>query len=629
MNLLNPAALIWAALAIPIVVFYILKIRMRRVPVSTVMFWEQVFEEKQPRSIWQKLRHLLSLLLQLLFLFLLVSALTDPFFDWEVRQQRRVILVVDNSASMQAANGEGTRFDTAVTQAQEIIDGLRVRDEMAILSAATQPQVVCGLTSHQRTLRDTLAELSATDGPTRVAETIDLARRLLADHENGQIVLLSDGCFAGAEELVGDRNVTWLSVGETTDNVAITRYQVRRSLLDPLGYEVLVEVQNFSDADIECRLELELAGEVVDVIPLTIEASGKWSDIFAKTSATGGRLRAFVTFEDELPADNEAWAVLPERRRQSVILVGERNLFLERVFEANSLVDLTVTDTLPETVTRNAVVVFHRNVPERLPDGNVVVLEPTEASDLWELSETLDDPIVADQDSDSDLLAYVRLDNVLMPEARRLTPKKEATILVEAASGDPLYFSIVESRRKLLVLSVNLERGDLPLRTAFPIMFSNALSWFEGSGGELRESLATGNLSTLELPNDLQARSDSAETPSLELVSPQGQVSLVTENDDSVTIGPLEQRGIWSLRRPVPSSAAQSSDPTAAEMPTLEIACNIADPEESDLRSAPELKETKTVTQAGFSRPIWFYLVLIAAVLTGIEWFLYQRRFIT
>ena len=58
MNLLHPIALLWASLAVPIVVFYILKIRMRRVPVSTIMFWREIFEETQPRSIWQKLRPL-------------------------------------------------------------------------------------------------------------------------------------------------------------------------------------------------------------------------------------------------------------------------------------------------------------------------------------------------------------------------------------------------------------------------------------------------------------------------------------------------------------------------------------------------------------------------------------------
>ena len=43
MNLLHPLALAWFGLAIPIVIFYILKIRMRRVPVSTTLFWRQIF----------------------------------------------------------------------------------------------------------------------------------------------------------------------------------------------------------------------------------------------------------------------------------------------------------------------------------------------------------------------------------------------------------------------------------------------------------------------------------------------------------------------------------------------------------------------------------------------------------
>src|SRR3954467_13089434 len=102
MNLLHPLSLAWLGLAIPIVIFYILKIRLRRVPVSTTLFWRQIFEEKQPRSIWQHLRHLISLFIQLGFLLLLVFALTEPFMRWEVLEAKRVVLVIDNSASMNA-----------------------------------------------------------------------------------------------------------------------------------------------------------------------------------------------------------------------------------------------------------------------------------------------------------------------------------------------------------------------------------------------------------------------------------------------------------------------------------------------------------------------------------------------
>src|SRR6185312_13322749 len=143
MSLANPTALLWLALAIPVVIFYILKIRLKRVPVSTVIFWRQIFDEKKPRTLWQRLRHVASLLVQLAFLALLVAALTEPFLASEARNARRVILIVDNSASMNAADVEPSRLIKARDEAHRIIRGLRARDEMAIIAAGAQPRVVC------------------------------------------------------------------------------------------------------------------------------------------------------------------------------------------------------------------------------------------------------------------------------------------------------------------------------------------------------------------------------------------------------------------------------------------------------------------------------------------------------
>src|SRR5436189_6160252 len=100
MNFAHPSAFALAALAIPIVIFYILKIRLRRVPVSTVIFWRQIFEEKKPRSLWQRLRHLLALLVQLALLLLLIFALAQPFFAWEANDARRGVLGLADSASL-------------------------------------------------------------------------------------------------------------------------------------------------------------------------------------------------------------------------------------------------------------------------------------------------------------------------------------------------------------------------------------------------------------------------------------------------------------------------------------------------------------------------------------------------
>ena len=50
-----------------------------------------------------------------------------------------------------------------------------------------------------------------------------------------------------------------MGVGSSkTGNVGITKFQVRRSLIDPIGYQILVEVVNASDAVVETRLEMDL-----------------------------------------------------------------------------------------------------------------------------------------------------------------------------------------------------------------------------------------------------------------------------------------------------------------------------------------------------------------------------------
>ena len=60
MNLLefaDPSRFWWALLAIPITVMFILRVRLRRRQVATLLFWNQLFDEQPPRAWWQRLRN--------------------------------------------------------------------------------------------------------------------------------------------------------------------------------------------------------------------------------------------------------------------------------------------------------------------------------------------------------------------------------------------------------------------------------------------------------------------------------------------------------------------------------------------------------------------------------------------
>jgi hypothetical protein len=631
MTLATPTALFWLLLAIPVVIFYVLKIRLKRVPVSTVIFWRQIFDEKKPRSLWQKLRHLLSLLVQLALLVMMVAALTEPYRASEAAAARRVILVVDNSASMSATDVAPSRLARAKEQALEVVRGLRTRDEMAVVAAGTQPRVVCGITGHQRTLRQAVNDIGPSDGPTKLADALALARRLAAEAEGGgrecRIVVVTDGCAEDAAKLSAGEHVKFVTVGGRAANVGITRFQVRRSTIDPIGYETLVEVTNQSDEPTaDFRLTVTLNGNYVAVEPLKLAPNQVWTKVLDNTTRDGGLLAAELVvkgdkkdepYPDALAADNKAVAVLPKRSDVPVHMhspVG--NLFLQKVLEANPLVVLTTSKEMPKAFAAGGVKVFHRQVPDRLPPGPVLVVDPTNDCDLWKTGDKLQNPIVTKQDKDSPLMAHVRLDNVLMPEARKLTFTPAAgkpQVLAEAITGDPVFALIDRPEGQVAVLSVNLDLGDLPFRTAFPILAVNTVGYFTSSQGELRESLPTGATAEVTLPADRE----------FVLRAPDGTTRKLPAGGGKTTVGPFDQCGVWAVMPDVPDAA-----------PTDEFAINLMNKAESDLRPPEGLTASATAEEAGLvggfgGRPVWWYLIAAAAVLMTVEWFLYQRRWIS
>ena len=675
MNLLefaNPTGWWWALLAIPIAVIYILKIRVRRQPVTTLLFWDQLFDEKAPRSWWQRLRHLLSLLLQLLFLMLLVAALVDPLWSWQKNRQRHIVLIIDNSASMRAVEDDGrTRLEKAKRSASGLVRSLRSGDRMAILAAGGRPHVAIGMASHQRSLLSAIETLAPTDGPTDVMSAVDVAERLLADQEqNGEIIVVSDGCFEDIEQLASHPNVVLYGVGQQRDNVGITRFQVRRSLLDVVGYQVLVDVTNFSMEERKCRIELNLEEELVDVIPLELAPGETETRIVDHTSPNGGRLVATLNVDDALDTDNTAIAVLPKRTPVPIVLVTNGNLFLNSVLRSIPLVDLQLVTEVPSSAPANGILVLDRITPQQLPPGRVLVIDPQSSCDVWTLGDTISQPIVASVDSDSPLTRHLRLDNVLFPDARHLKISAEHEPLIQDPLDQPLFGRVRRPGGDVVVLTCSLEKGDLPLRIAFPVLMKNTIEWFQGNSGLLRPSVATGKMVSVNLPTTQATDAESttgtsppdgvnetaADNSSVEeveqdvavveqaeaeqkakwvLVSPSQQTIPIATPDQQATIGPLLETGLWTLRPEAETEAEKPLDSAGSDAGpadytnAISVACNLADAAESDLRPRTELTDIGSLRMLALGgRSLWFYLTLVGALVIVNEWWLYQRRIV-
>src|SRR5512136_1777243 len=129
MNFVNPLFFIGAAaIAIPVLLHLIKRERAKKIEFSTLMYLRKV-SRKTIR--YQKLRHLLLLLLRIFAFALIVLAFTRPFLG--VRQSAATlgrvtqahIILLDNSMSL----GYGDRWATAKKAATAIVRGVQQGDK--------------------------------------------------------------------------------------------------------------------------------------------------------------------------------------------------------------------------------------------------------------------------------------------------------------------------------------------------------------------------------------------------------------------------------------------------------------------------------------------------------------------
>src|SRR5512138_2972900 len=115
LNGLSPAmALACAVLAALVVaLLYRLRDRRRRVTVAFVGLWQAASLGARALRWRERLRHYVSLGLQLTMVALLAVALIDPALRNPATETQHLVVLLDSSASMTAREGSETRWDLA------------------------------------------------------------------------------------------------------------------------------------------------------------------------------------------------------------------------------------------------------------------------------------------------------------------------------------------------------------------------------------------------------------------------------------------------------------------------------------------------------------------------------------
>ena len=138
-----------------------------------------------------------TLLMRVLIIIILAMAFAQPLVrsnKYLSEGQRVAVIVIDSSASMQAAGGDKSLFELAQTWAALLVDGLAEGDRVAILAPGRDdPRVVFPPVSDHQAVKSALLELKAGTGQADVAESIrDQLQRQDGGLANVEIHVFSD-----------------------------------------------------------------------------------------------------------------------------------------------------------------------------------------------------------------------------------------------------------------------------------------------------------------------------------------------------------------------------------------------------------------------------------------------------
>lgn len=623
----------WAlAASVPpaIVALYFLKLRRERIHVSSTLLWKKSVEDLHVNSLWQRLRQNILLWLQLATAAALLFALARPV-STATGVGRRVILLIDQSASMRATDVAPNRLAEAKARARELVDQLGPGDVAMAIAFSNHARVLCPFTNVMGELQSAIDAIEPTDRPTDVSEALAIAKGLAegtsADDEikpaPATCMLISDGRFPPVDVPLGDLAVDYIAIGKRGRNLGLVALAGRPSEDQPDKWQVFARVRNSANEAIRCAAELRLEDKLIDVAPLEIPAGAEAPLSFRLSTPPEGALELRLDIDDDLAIDNTGWIAINPPSLAKIVVIGEPNKVLQTALSTGAIEKLAKVNFLPadwakkdlsiETELSGAdLVILDRVTPARMPAANTWMIDalPTEFANRPR--NRVEAPAILNWNVAHPVMRFLSLDDVSVAEASVTTPIPGGSALIESDRGDLLLslprgvstdvvqlFPLVDAQGKW--------KTDWPLRASFPLFILNVIR-AQVTESDQSLSINPGDPARLHLASDASRA---------ELIDPESKSTTVARAaSGEFQILSTGKTGVYTLR------AGASS---------RRFAVNLLNENESRIEPATSVRlGGETSSDAGtplvHRREWWKWAAAAGLVLLLVEWGVFHRR---
>lgn len=672
MSFLNPlGALIAAGIALPLLVaLYFLKLKRKPLKVPSTLLWKRAVQDLQVNAPFQRIRNSLLLWVQLLLLALLLIVWARPARQAAVTTGDRVVLVIDRSASMNAADGPGgtTRLEQAKAAALELVDGLSGSAGAMVVTFAQRAATVQAFTSDKALLRRAIADIEPTDQRSRLAPALAVAEQLVAAGGGADgdaalgVYVFSDGQVHrdGAEEpALPGAELSFVRVGRPdTANVGLVQCSARRDPNDPGAVRVFAALSNSGAEPAALNLTLTRDGRVEQARAVTVPAAGGGAaGAVGETGVTfelrligGAEVEVFHDRSDALAADDRARLVVLPARRLRVLLVspgGPSRVYLQEALAAAGALEVRpveprVFEAMDPAALRDGgaaggqergfdVVVFDRYAPAAEP--RVASLSFGAAPPVAGLEVV---PAPADAEGgdgglqrvltwkrEHPLMSYVVLDDVALRRPGRLVVPPAATVLAVGINGPLMAEVRGATGLRHVAVGFDVLESRWPHHWSFQVFMVNALEVLA-----LSEQVGAGQAALA------YRTGESAAVPAVG-GGRDGEGGVLRYAGSGAAEGTAVSGAVRQGRALLSAferAGRYLADDPATRAPYDRLAVNLLDGLESDLRAAETLDVASGAPVASAAvgalirQEVWPWFAWAALVVLLAEWWLYTRR---
>ena len=530
MNFLNPWGFL-ALVGIPIIiVMYLLKQKYQEKQISSLFLWKKAIAVTQAHEPWQKWKKNLLFFLQILGVILIATALASPYGIWN-KEITNYVLVLDASMSMQAKDESPTRFEYAKEQMNELIQSVPPQTKVTLICLGENPYIAVNASNQKQEVKRALQSQKAGNGGAdwkKALPMIEMAQKEI----QGQVILYTDHPY-DMETL----DAKQVFVGKGGDNCAITTLS---HMIEDDGIYVLCRVKNFGKTEQKKTVTLFCDDVVQDVMDITVKPNEEQDIIFSGIDSQGKRLRAELSPEDVLQADDIAFDTLNHKEKRKVLLVTEGNVFLEKVLLLFSDIELYKTSTQHmDSLEGYSLYIFDGVFPKKLPeDGYFFFMDLPKENTLMELKDEMDtvQKATAKSQEEFSFLNGIEFD---LSQARPILMPKWGTTLFES-QGNALAIAGQNEGKKIMAFSFDLNKSDFPLKKEFPIFMYHVMDWFFPDISQALSNTSAGK----PIEVTLEPKSKNAE-----IILPDGKEVSVAPPFPPEPFWETEQIGFYTVRQ--------------------------------------------------------------------------------